>query len=490
MKRLYAKLSIALVALALIAGSGLAAETLTGSYWYAVDHITSVAKNGRIVVWAVLPPDRPEQKVEITAIVPEPVAILEDEHNGNRIVEWTAVPETGYEPAISLFRIEFELQEIPLAYEFEPNEVLPYDTASPEYDRYTRSEIWIQTDGAILDQARQIIGEETNPWQQALAIYDWTLDELKFIPGGIGERDAKSVLLGKQGDCGQYSALFCALCRSIGIPARTVANVWTGGGAHVLAEIFLQGIGWVPMDTSLGQMLVPGASDMTENEVESFMAAKGVPMGDPRWAAGRLFSNRLITSVGNNLRFVSPTLDRTVEFQQMNPGGSAAHPMAIEIEGLNRDVIHGGFHVFGRQLKDEDEAHLLTHQHLANHFFREGLYEIVEGACRETNDQYSSGVISWINEGKISMHKGDYYAAEAAFKRAMRTAATDRREKLESITWTHNYLGNCYDLLGHREMAIVEYQAVIDHGTNYRGAVDYARKYLKKPFQKRTVDDR
>ena len=87
-----------------------------------------------------------------------------------------------------------------------------------------------------------------------------------------------------------------------------------------------------------------------------------------------------------------------------------------------------------------------------------------------------------MNIGKVYMHKGEYYKAEAAFKRALTGVAIRRNEKMDALIWTHNYLGNCYDLLGHRDMALEEYQIVIDLGNNYRGAVDYARKYLERGF--------
>ena len=38
----------------------------------------------------------------------------------------------------------------------------------------------------------------------------------------------------------------------------------------------------------------------------------------------------------------------------------------------------------------------------------------------------------------------------AAFKKAMITQTARRNEKLEALIWAHNYLGNCYDLLGER----------------------------------------
>ena len=102
---------------------------------------------------------------------------------------------------------------------------------------------------------------------------------------------------------------------------------------------------------------------------------------------------------------------------------------------------------------------------------------------------YTDGIQNWINEGKVYMHKGQYYKAEAAFKRAMTGVAGSRQEKIEAVVWTHNYLGNCYDLLNHREMAIKEYENVVESGNNYRGAVDYARKYLKKPFKKKDPNE-
>ena len=124
----------------------------------------------------------------------------------------------------------------------------------------------------------------------------------------------------------------------------------------------------------------------------------------------------------------------------------------------------------------------LAHQRLAGAFFREGLFDMVEDGCRQSQEKYSDGIQTWINLGKVHMHKGDYYKAEAAFKRAMLGVAIKRNEKAEALIWAHNYLGNCYDMLDHRQLAQQEYQKVIDQGDNYRGAVDYAKKYLERPF--------
>jgi hypothetical protein len=463
------------------------AELQEGSYWYAVDNITEVQKGARIIVWVVLPAEWHGQVTKVSSITPTPVAVLEDNATGNRIIEWMVEPEPRLAdpetpPVHQFFHYDIELEEKPLHFEVDPAAVGPYDKSDPQYLKYTAQEMWIQTDGKILDLAREIIGQERNPWLQAGLIYDWLLENLTFVPGGGEYRDAVSTLTELTGDCGQFSVMFTALCRSIGIPARTVTSTWLDGGAHVFAEFHLPDYGWIPVDIALGQMLLPDGGGMNPEEVAAFMKTRGVPLGDPRWFFGNLGDSRIITAVGNNISFESPTLGRTMTFQRMQPGGIEATPAAVIIEGIDSAFVQGGFFVFDQEVPDDDTAHSLVHQRLASAFFKEGLYDIVEDSCRKTLAQSGGSVQAWMNIGKVHMHKGEYYKAEAAFKRAINGQAVKRNEKMDALIWTHNYLGNCYDLLGHRDMAVVEYQKVVDLGNNYRGAVDYARKYLKRPF--------
>ena len=60
-----------------------------------------------------------------------------------------------------------------------------------------------------------------------------------------------------EGDCGSYSSLLAAWCRSLGIPARIVVGTWAQGKmqAHVWNEVFVDGIGWIPVDASAAALL-------------------------------------------------------------------------------------------------------------------------------------------------------------------------------------------------------------------------------------------
>ncbi len=336
----------------------------------------------------------------------------------------------------------------------------------------------------MLDQARRIVGGETDPWRQAQLVYHWLLANVAYTGPGTPERDAESVLLAGRGDCSRIGVLMTALLRSVGIPARTVTCAFTTGGAHVFTEFWLEGIGWVPADAALGQMLAPDHAGRTSDAVKRVLDGHDLPQGDPDWLLGNLFDGRLVCTVGNNIRFDSPTLGHTVVLQRMEPGGRDASPSGVEITGLNRDIVHGGFWVFGRRLANADEAHTMTHRKLANSYFRTGLFDVVDDVCLQSVSAYDGGVQSWINMGKVYLHKGDYYKAEASFRKAQMESSDARKPQDDLLAWTHNYLGNCYDLMGQREMALKEYQATIDLGHDFRGAVEYARMYLAAPFSR------
>jgi transglutaminase-like putative cysteine protease len=69
-----------------------------------------------------------------------------------------------------------------------------------------------------------------------------------------GSKGAKLAFENEYGECGDYSALFVALCRAAGIPARPVVGRWATSEAidwHVWAEFHLPGYGWVPVDPTV-----------------------------------------------------------------------------------------------------------------------------------------------------------------------------------------------------------------------------------------------
>ena len=194
-------------------------------------------------------------RVELGDISPPPTDFYQ-EANGTQIAYW----ELQSGEAITV--TEVFTVEISLGVVYDLNETMewpPYDTASELYQKNTRPTQWVQADHPlIIQQAQQIVGAETNPYRMAQAIHYWVYTEIRV--GEVVGGDALSTLVSRKGNCGEHANLFVALCRAVGIPARTVGGfipdsegVFRPEYAHAWSEFYLPDYGWVQNDaTGLG----------------------------------------------------------------------------------------------------------------------------------------------------------------------------------------------------------------------------------------------
>ncbi|MBN1289653.1 MAG: transglutaminase domain-containing protein [Actinobacteria bacterium] len=160
-------------------------------------------------------------------------------------------------------RIQFSFTHYEQRFAINPENVGEYDKESNEYRQYTRSygNTYITPD--IEATARKAVGAEKNPCKAAHRIYNYVLDNIdySFMPHGImwprsDTRESVYVQENKRGDCGAQSMYFSALCRAVGIPART-----TGGWQlltdkfedHFWAEFLLPNYGWIPVDPTVAE---------------------------------------------------------------------------------------------------------------------------------------------------------------------------------------------------------------------------------------------
>jgi len=144
-----------------------------------------------------------------------------------------------------------------------PAAIGPYDTSSALYRTYTASGRNIFLNPAIAAKAHKIVAGEQNPYHAARKIYNHVVSNVSYshLPHAsieaLGVPESVFVHEHGYGDCGAQSIYFAALCRAVGIPARA-----TGGyqlfpgmeGSHFWAEIYLPDYGWIPVDTSVGQI--------------------------------------------------------------------------------------------------------------------------------------------------------------------------------------------------------------------------------------------
>lgn len=157
----------------------------------------------------------------------------------------------------------------------DPSKVMEYDRNDPVYKLYTRSERNIEITDAVRNTARKVVGDETNPHLQAQRIYNYMIETYYYshVPHlYLDTRNPKIaestyMLQTGHGDCGTQSMLFCAFCRSLGIPARAIGGyqmfMEKTAGAHFWAQYFVPGYGWIPVDPTAAESgdWFPAASD-------------------------------------------------------------------------------------------------------------------------------------------------------------------------------------------------------------------------------------
>lgn len=146
----------------------------------------------------------------------------------------------------------------------DPDAVGDYDRASRNYTSYTRSGGNILITSDIAAKAREVVGVETNPYLQAKLLYDYVIGNItySFMPhislSSMDVPESVYVHEHRYGDCGAQSMYYCALLRSLGVPARSCGGyqMFAGGtGTHFWAEFYLPNYGWVPVDVTAAEAM-------------------------------------------------------------------------------------------------------------------------------------------------------------------------------------------------------------------------------------------
>ena len=105
-------------------------------------------------------------------------------------------------------------------------EIQPYDTKSKLYKEYTAErEKHIIFTPQMRALAKQIVGEESNPYLQAKRIFRWVNDNFPWASAreySTIENIPEYVVENGHGDCGQVTLLFMTLCRICGIPTHCI----------------------------------------------------------------------------------------------------------------------------------------------------------------------------------------------------------------------------------------------------------------------------
>jgi transglutaminase-like putative cysteine protease len=115
-----------------------------------------------------------------------------------------------------------------------------------------------------------ITKHKETPWEKLIAIENYLKENYPYsldIPPLKENVDAVEdfLFITKKGYCEQFATTFAVMARIIGIPSRFITgftpgelNPWTGmyevrvKNAHAWVEVYLEGVGWIPIDPTPG----------------------------------------------------------------------------------------------------------------------------------------------------------------------------------------------------------------------------------------------
>ncbi len=106
-------------------------------------------------------------------------------------------------------------------------------------------------DKTVSEKARSIAGEEQDAWQVARKLTDWTYKNLKWKR--VDSATTQKTLATLEADCLEFSQLYVAMARSLGLPARIVSGMAYGGasfGGHAWVEVYVGE--WIEVDPTWG----------------------------------------------------------------------------------------------------------------------------------------------------------------------------------------------------------------------------------------------
>lgn len=195
-----------------------------------------------------------------------------------------------------------------------PEKKIQLPVSDPQFAQFLKPSGDVASDDPnVIARAKEIAGEDRDAWSVARKLANWTHENLKWKY--VASAGAGQTLASREADCSEFSELFVAMARSLGLPARTVSGLAHSGstfGGHAWVEVWAGE--WIELDPTWGTDFV----DATHL---------------------RNTSGALLTSAALNLiDFEIVEANRTVAEFQKTPRAFAEHLMKVFPEGDRSDL--------------------------------------------------------------------------------------------------------------------------------------------------------
>ena len=197
----------------------------------------------------LLPKDSNEQKILLLSAFANPAASIKEKEN-SIVYSWDSLSNAKF----GLYAL------IKTKVTFPGSAKIPFPPNIKENLEYTKeSENIDSSNKIIIEKANEITAGKTDTLEALFALADFVNLNIEYDESYAETiKKASWVLQNKKGVCDEYTILFIALCRALGIPARYVSgvaysNVKKDFGNHAWAEVWLPEHGWIPFDITYAQ---------------------------------------------------------------------------------------------------------------------------------------------------------------------------------------------------------------------------------------------
>jgi len=216
-------------------------------------------------IYIALPQNRDNQEIlEGPYFDPKPTDFLTDRW-GQKVAHFRFKDLKPYSKVEPKVRVKVKLYAVD--YHIFPEKVGSLDQIPREIrEKYLSDGQKYQINHPLIQQsAREAVGDEKNPYWMARRIFDYVIEKIsyKLKPLG-GWNPAPTVLERGTGSCSEYTFVFIAMCRAVGLPARYVGSLAIRGDLasrddvfHRWAEVYLPNYGWIPFDANKGDQSTP-----------------------------------------------------------------------------------------------------------------------------------------------------------------------------------------------------------------------------------------
>ena len=228
-------------------------DTRTFDLVYRADVRNIPSESNRVEIWVPIPQDDAHQSVRDLQIdTPYPWTIYTESEYGNSILH-VALTDVDVQSVSLTLRVRVMRRE-----HRQPLE--PVADPEPFYGRWLMPDRLVPLDDFVRELALEVTEKLDTPLEKARAIYDYVVDTMVYDKSGAGwgNGDIYWACNARTGNCTDFHALFIGLNRAVGIPATfeigfpLPADTMSGQieGYHCWAQFYLEGTGWIPVDTS------------------------------------------------------------------------------------------------------------------------------------------------------------------------------------------------------------------------------------------------